>query len=399
MTVGFDPAKNGLKVDQIRKLREFVLKQLIKKGVVLPVLLGVMALSVTLVGCSAATEIVEVEVQKIVPVEKIKVVEKIIEIAPTKDKREIVFSGLNWDSALVQNAVARYIVENGYGYPTSQIEGDTVPMFQGLRKGDVDLAMEIWLPNQNVVWDEAMDAGEVLPVGKSLEDNWQSSFLIPAYVHEEYPELDNVEDLKEDKYKALFAEPDSGGKAVLYGCIAGWACRGVQEGTEAGVGQIEAYGLSDHVELRDPGTGGALAAAVEGAVAKGDPILFYYWGPTALMHNVEEYDLGQPDPSNCAGNDPVHGCAFPAAEVMIAMNMGLVDDAPELISFFRKWDWNATNQLAAEGFYNDNKDNYDTVEQAYSASGVNYLKNNDGWKDWLPAAELANVEAALANES
>ena len=372
------------------------MKTLIRKGIVLPTLLMVMALSMTLVGCTTEVEKI-VEVEKDVEVEK--VVEKIVEIVPEKEKREIVFSGLNWDSALVQNAVARYIVENGYGYPTSQIEGDTVPMFQGLRKGDVDLAMEIWLPNQNAVWDEAVAAGEVLPVGKSLEDNWQSSFLIPAYVHEEYPDLDHVEDLKEDKYKELFAEPDSGGKAVLYGCIAGWACRGVQEGTEVGPGQIEAYGLSDHVELRDPGTGGALAAAVEGAVAKGDPILFYYWGPTALMHNVDEYDLGQPDPSDCQANDPVHGCAFPAAEIMIAMNMGLVDDAPELISFFRKWDWNATNQLAAEGFYNDNKDNYDTVEEAYSASGVNYLKNNDGWKDWLPSEELAKVEAALANES
>jgi glycine betaine/proline transport system substrate-binding protein len=376
---------------------------LLKRGVVLPVLLGVMALSVTLVGCSVAPEIIEVEVQKIVEVDKIieveKIVEKIVEVAATRDKREIVFSGLNWDSALVQNAVARYIVENGYGYPTSQIEGATVPMFQGLRKGDVDIAMEIWLPNQIEVWNEAMDAGEVLPVGKSLEDNWQSTFLIPAYVHEQYPDLDNVEDLKEDQYKELFSEPDSGGKAVLYGCIAGWACRGVQEGTEGGVGQLEAYGLLDHVELRDPGTGGALAAAVEGAIAKGDPILFYYWGPTALMNRVDEYDLGQPDPSNCQDNDPVHGCAFPAAEVMIAMNTDLVDDAPELIGFFRKWDWNATNQLAAEGFYNDNKDNYDTVEEAYSASGVNYLKNNDGWKDWLPAEELSNVEAALANES
>ncbi|GIT17047.1 MAG: hypothetical protein CM1200mP38_7040 [Dehalococcoidia bacterium] len=127
---------------------------------------------------------------------------------------------MGWDSALLQNAVARYVVENGYGYPTSEIEGQTVPLFQGLRKGDVDLAMEIWLPNQNVVWQEAVRAGEVLPVGKSLEDNWQSTFLIPKYIQDANPDLDSVEDLKEDKYKALFAEPDSGGKAVLWGCIA-----------------------------------------------------------------------------------------------------------------------------------------------------------------------------------
>ena len=42
-----------------------------------------------------------------------EVVEKIVEGEATKDKREIVFGGLNWDSALVQNGVARYIVEHG----------------------------------------------------------------------------------------------------------------------------------------------------------------------------------------------------------------------------------------------------------------------------------------------
>ena len=138
------------------------------------------------------------EVVKEVEVEKI--VEKIVEVAPTKEKREIVFGGLNWDSALVQNGVARYIVEHGYGYPTSQIEGSTLPLFQGLRKGDVDLTMEIWLPNQDTAWNEAVKAGEVIPVGKSLEDNWQSSFLIPQYMQDANPELDSIEDLKEDNH-------------------------------------------------------------------------------------------------------------------------------------------------------------------------------------------------------
>ena len=62
------------------------------------------------------------------------------------EKETIVFSGLNWDSAQVQNAVARYIIENGYGYPTDHIEGATVPLFQGLLKGEIDVTMEIWLP-------------------------------------------------------------------------------------------------------------------------------------------------------------------------------------------------------------------------------------------------------------
>jgi glycine betaine/proline transport system substrate-binding protein len=343
---------------------------------------------------------VEVEVEKIVEVE----VEKIVTVLPPEGpKREIVFGGLNWDSALVQNGIARYIVEHGYGHETSQIEGATVPLFQGLRKGDIDITMEIWLPNQNVVWNEAVKAGEVLPVGKSLEDNWQSTFLIPGYVQAEYPDLDSVEDLKDDQYKALFSEPDSGGKAVLYGCIAGWSCRGVQEGTDAGPGQIEAYGLTDHVELRDPGTSGALAAAVQGAFTKKDPILFYYWGPTKLMldlgYPTGVVDLDQPDPSECAGNDPVHGCAFPAAEVMIAMNTELVVDAPYLIPFFQNWDWSAGNQLVADGWYAENSADYGTAEEAFTGTAVWFLSNNDSWKSWVPEEVAGKVTAALANES
>ena len=84
---------------------------------------------------------------------------------------------------------------------------------------------------------------------------------------------------------------------------------------------------------------------------------------------------------------------------MIAMNTDLYADAPELIAFFKNWDWSAGNQLAADGWYGDNKDDYDSSEEAYSATGVWYLKNNDAWKTWVPAEILANVEAALANES
>ena len=46
---------------------------------------------------------------------------------PVRKDREIVFAGLDWTSALVQNGVARYIVEYGFGYKTSEIVGSTAP--------------------------------------------------------------------------------------------------------------------------------------------------------------------------------------------------------------------------------------------------------------------------------
>jgi len=122
----------------------------------------VMMFSVMAAACGTTEIEVIKEVIKEVEVEKIVEIEKIVEVIAEREKREIVFGGLDWTSALVQNGVARYIVEHGYGYPTSQIEGSTLPLFQGLRKGDIDLTMEIWLPNQDAAWNEAVKAGEVI---------------------------------------------------------------------------------------------------------------------------------------------------------------------------------------------------------------------------------------------
>ena len=52
-----------------------------------------------------------------------------------------------------------------------------MPLFQGLRNGDVDINMEIWLADANTqMWNDALSADEAIDAGKSLDDNWQSTF-------------------------------------------------------------------------------------------------------------------------------------------------------------------------------------------------------------------------------
>ena len=118
-----------------------------------------------------------------------------------EEKATITFGDLNWASALLQNRIAQYIVEHGYGYPTDVKFGATLPLFEGLQRGDTDVTMEIWLPNQDEAWDKARSDGAVLSVGRSLGSDWQSSFVIPAYLQEQYPDLDSVDDLKDQQYK------------------------------------------------------------------------------------------------------------------------------------------------------------------------------------------------------
>jgi len=111
-------------------------------------------------------------------------------------KPTIIFSDLNWSTALLQNAVARLVIEAGYGYPTDSVAGGTIPLMQALAAGDTNVTMEIWLPNQQAAWTEASEAGTVVEIGDSLASvAWQSAFLIPQYVADAHPGLRSVEDL------------------------------------------------------------------------------------------------------------------------------------------------------------------------------------------------------------
>ena len=176
--------------------------------------------------------------------------------------------------------------------------GATLPLFQGLKRGDTHVTMEIWLPNQDEAWAEARSEGAVLSVGKSLGSDWQSSFVIPAYLQKEYPDLDSVEDLKEQKYKDLFKTAETGDKARLVSCIIGWACE------EVNAAQIEGYGLSDHIHVVNPGDGAALNADLNGAYTKQEPWLGYQWGTNDPALKLDLVRLEEPAYSNQCCSPP-----------------------------------------------------------------------------------------------
>ncbi len=326
------------------------------------------------------TVVETVVVEREVVVEKEVMVE--VEVTAEVEKSLIVFSDLNWTSAEIQTRIAKYIVEHGYGYPTDTISGDTISLWQGLINNDTDVTMEIWLPNQQEVWDEALEAGTVVDVGKSLEDNWQG-FVIPQYIKDANPDLVSVADIPD--HMDLFVTPDSNGKARLVTCIPGWQCEVVN------ANKIVAYGLEDTVELVNPGSGAALFADLESSYARGDAWIGYMWGPTKPSAELDLYILEEPAYSEeCWADD--QGCAYPTAEIKIAVHETLIERAPELVQFFRRWDFTAQTHIATEAWMNDNNETPDTA-------AIYYLQNfGDIWSEFVPEDIAARVNAALAEE-
>ena len=327
----------------------------------------------------------EVEVTKVVveteEVEVTKIVEVMVE-APEGPKETIVFSDLNWTSAQVQNRVAQYIVEHGYGYPTDLVFGGTLPLFEGLRKGDTHVTMEIWLPNQEIGWNEALEQGTVVSVGTSLVGDWQSTFVIPAYIAEQYPDLKTPEDLKKPEFQELFATDDSRGKARLVACVPGWSCELVNDE------QIESYGLMDYLHVIKPGSQDAMFSEIFGAYERQEPWLGYMWGTGDPAIKLDLVLLEEePYSDECWASGKM--CHFADSLVLIAVHKDLLPRAPDVVGFLQNWDFDvpAYNKVFLWSSENDA-----TPEE----TAIYWLENNrEKWAAWLSDEAAGNVTAAL----
>jgi ABC-type proline/glycine betaine transport system substrate-binding protein len=212
--------------------------------------------------------------------------------------RPIILAGLDWDSVQVHNAIASHILEEGFGCGTGSIPGSTVPMQQGVVRGDIDVAMEVWTDNLPEFMPAAFESGQVIDLGINFADANQGWF-VPRYVIEGDPErgieavapdLRSVSDL--ERYADLFRDPEQPEKGRFYNCIIGWVCE------EINTEKLEAYGLSKEFSNFRPGTGVALATSMESAYLRGEPWFGYYWGPTWVLGKLDMYQLEEPEYSD-----------------------------------------------------------------------------------------------------
>ena len=297
-------------------------------------------------------------------------------------KETIVFSDLNWTSAQVQNRIAQFIVEHGYSYPTDVVLGATVSNFQGLQKGDIHVALEIWLPNQSLGWSKAVELGEVVSVGVGGLADWQSNFVIPKYIADAHPDLKTPQDLMKPEYQELFATADSRGKARLVACVIGWLCE--QVGTE----QFETYGLTDFLHVINPGSQEAMFAEVYAAFAKEEPWLGYMWGTGDPGIELELVRLQEePYTQECWGTDKA--CGFAESQVLVAVHKTLLPRAPDIVAMLQNWEFTVPTYRSIFQWMKANEGSEATD------AAIWFLKNNKIWEGWVTPEAAAAVNEEL----
>ena len=320
-------------------------------------------------------------------------------------KEVIRFADTMWQTLWINNAIAMYITENGYGYPVESVEMTTPVYEQAMVDGDVDVQMENWTSNIQDWWDEQIANGTMLDLGNTFDRSTQG-WYVPRYVIEgdaergieaSAPDLKSVFDLP--KYKDVFADPENPDKGLIINCIIGWDCANVNRV------KLYAYGLQNDYNFMEPGASAALDAAIAGAYKKGDPILAYYWEPTWLLGMYDMVQLEEPPyTAECwaankaakeSGEDLSNvtadaGCGFETIGIPKSVNASLKDRAPEIVEFLSKMNV-GTDELNKTAAYMES--NGVSAEEA----ALWYLTTYpDKWKSWVTEDAATKIEAAMA---
>ena len=216
-----------------------------------------------------------------------------------------------------------------------------------------------------------------------MGQDWQSAFVIPQYLADEYPDLKTVEDLKKPEFNELFVTPDSRGKARLVSCVTGWACEAVN------AAQIEAYGLTDYVSVVNPGSGSAIFEDLQGNYDRQDPWLGYMWGTANPGLTLDLVRLEEPPYSDECWLT-TKACGYQDATILIAVHPSLTTDAPDVVEFLRNWGFNIEVYRPVAKYLASGDD----IEIQDAA--IWYLKNNEAeWSQWVPADIAEMVTEAL----
>ncbi|MDK2918845.1 MAG: glycine betaine/proline transport system substrate-binding protein [Candidatus Petromonas sp.] len=304
-------------------------------------------------------------------------------------KETIVFADPGWDSVRFHNDVAKLIIENGYGYPTDATMGSTPATFTGLRNGDIDILMETWTQNIEKVYNEAIDAGDIIEVSTNFDDNAQG-FYVPTYVIKGDPErgidpmapdLKTVKDLA--KYPEVFKDVEDPSKGRIYGAIPGWKVDEIMRE------KVKTYELDKLYNYFSPGSDTALASSIAAAYEKGEPWVGYYWEPTWV---IGKYDMTllEDEPYSKKKWENGYACEFPSVDVTVTVHKDMTEKAPEIVEFLKSY--KTSSALTSEALaYMQNNEGATTEDAAKW-----FLQNHEEiWTKWVSKDIAEKVKAAI----
>ena len=304
--------------------------------------------------------------------------------------RTIDIAEMSWPSAAALAHIHATILEQGYGCDVEIVAGDTVPTSSSMMtRGTPAVAPELWTSAIEEPWAEAIEEGTVVELSDAITDGTVEGWFIPEYTQADNPDLTTAE--AAIARPDLFPDPEEPDQGRLYSCPPGWAC---ELSTSA---LFEAFDMEETWNLFSPGSGGALDASIARAFTREEPILFYYWGPTAILgkYPAVQLDIGEADMAVYQCNtdpdctEPAGVTAYPSSPAVVGAAAWIQEEAPAVADYFSKV--GLTNAQISELLVYGDENQADAEETA-----ENFLQTKqDVWTEWVPAEVAEKVLAAI----
>jgi glycine betaine/proline transport system substrate-binding protein len=289
----------------------------------------------------------------------------------------------DWTASAINVAVAEQLIERYLAHPVvpARID-DTTEIYEGLADGSLDAVLEIWPSAMSERDGRYFDRGEVEELGE-LGVVGKVGWFVPRYVVEEHPQLATWEGLQSSDAAALFATAETRPDGRLLGTNPDYQQHDIEI--------IENLGLPLQVEFS--GSEAATVAALEAAHDAREPILLYWWTPTAAVGAYDLVNVTLPAPTgDClaaaeAGTSGVD-CDYPEDVLFKASSPDLAAKAPEVHRFLEAFMLTTGDQVELlmaveiQGL---------TIEQA-ARSWID--ANEDRWRPWLEASEATGEDDA-----
>jgi glycine betaine/proline transport system substrate-binding protein len=292
---------------------------------------------------------------------------------PDADKATITLVVNPWTASRLNAEVAKNIIESELGNPVEITEvNENDAMFTGMADGTLDAVLEIWPSGitdaETAYFDEGsvVDLGELGAVGKI-------GWFVPQYVIDEHPELATWEGFADPELAGLFATAETGDLGRFLG-------------TDPSYSQYDEQIITNlelPLQVVFSGSEPATVAEIDARVAAEEPIVLYWWTPTAAVAKYELVNVLLPEYTEECGASAAAGdggvdCDYPEDVLYKAASAMLEEKDAAVFSFLENFTITTEDQLGMlPSVEIDGED-----PAAVAAQWVS--DHEDVWSAWLP---------------
>jgi glycine betaine/proline transport system substrate-binding protein len=277
-----------------------------------------------------------------------------------------------WTASALNIAVAAQLIESELGYEVEQVTIDENIMFTGLADGSLDAVLEVWPSGITADEQAFIDDGSVINIGE-LGAVGEIGWFVPSYVIEENPDLASWEGYASPDAAALFATASTGELGRFLGTDPSYSTFDEQI--------IANLGLPFDVEYS--GSEATTVAELDARVAAGEPILMYWWTPTAAVAKYDLVKVELPTYTEECGASQASGdggvdCEYPEDVLQKLASSALEEKAPDVWTFLQNFQLTSEDQLSMLPGAEIDQRPVEEVAAEWIAA------NEDVWSAWLP---------------